>query len=100
MSEEQKRQEFINFLDTNVFEPAIRYGKENAISKIVSGVNLTRGRMSRLSSEGMVHFFWSAIAGTEKSNKFFKLLSDNGLVTFEHLRQEVTDRFGSEWLSA
>ena len=94
MSEEEKKQLVKEYFDENVFNPAIAYGKEVHNKSIVSGVNLTRVRMFRLpTAKKMLHFFWSAIAGTDKSIKFSEVMKDAGLTRFEDIFEDVRVRF-------
>ena len=55
-----KEQELMRYLHKKVFDPIL--DSPNAPSNIKSGVNLTIARMSRLSAEKMVQYFWSALA--------------------------------------
>jgi hypothetical protein len=53
-----KEQELMRYLHKKVFDPIL--DSPDAPSNIKSGVNLTIARMSRLSAEKMVQYFWSA----------------------------------------
>ena len=45
----------------------------------------------------MVHYFWSAIQGTDKSIEFSKLLKDNGVLRFEDILEEVRAKFNDDY---
>ena len=85
----------MQYLHDKVFDPILN--SKTCSSKIKSGVNFTVGRMSRLSAEKMVHYFWSALA-TDNSITFSKHMKDEGLTRFEDVMEEFRDRFNDKWL--
>lgn len=90
-----KEQELMSFLHQKVFNPILN--SATVSSKIKSGVNLTIGRMNRLSAEKMVQYFWSALA-TENAITFSKHLKAEGLIRFEDVMEEFRDKFNDRWL--
>lgn len=90
-----KEQEIMDFLHQKVFDPILNSKKTP--SNIRSGVNLTIGRMNKLSAEKMVQYFWSALA-TENAVKFSKKVEAENLPRFEDVFEEFRDRFNEEWL--
>jgi len=101
MSEEAKKQEVLNYLEENVWSEAERIGVENNDKHLKQGIRLTRLRMSLLpTAEKVVHFFWSAMEGTEKSLNFYELMKDYDLTTFEDVFTDFRTRFNDEWLRA
>ena len=101
MSEANKIEEFKTYLESKVWARAEQVGKENNDRHLVQGIRLTRYRMSQLpTAEKMVHFFWSAVEGTEKSINFYNLMKQYDLTTFEDVFKEVRVRFNDEWLRA
>ena len=97
MTEPQRCQEMDNYFNTKLFEPAIKYGKDNNIKEIVQGARYTRMRMEQLDSKRKLQYFWSAIQGTDKSIEFSKLLKDNGVLRFEDILEEVRIKFNDEY---
>ena len=99
MTEPQRCQEMDNYFNTKLFEPAIKYGKDNNIKEIVQGARYTRMRMEQLDSKRKLQYFWSAIQGTDKSIEFSKLLKDNGGVTWDCLDtlEEVRVKFNNDY---
>lgn len=91
-----KEQEVLGFLDEKVFAPALANPRSTAAIK--AGINLTRSRMSQRSAWGVVHYFWSAVIGTERSTKFAKQMKQIGLTRFEETIDEFRDKFGNQWL--
>lgn len=83
--------EIINFLDEKVFNPILT--NINVSSRVKSGVRITRERMLRLDSNGMIKYFWSAVSGTERSIDFYRLLENENLPTFEDVLVEFRERF-------
>lgn len=90
-----KEQELMKFLHEKVFDPILN--SKDAPVNIKSGVNLTIGRMNKLSAEKMVHYFWSALA-TDNAITFSKKMKEEGLSRFEDVFEEFRDKFNDEWL--
>lgn len=90
-----KEQELMDFMHQKVFDPILN--SSTASSKVKSGVNLTIGRMNRLTADKMVQYFWSALA-TENAINFSKHLKMEGLVRFEDVMEEFRDKFNDSWL--
>lgn len=92
-----REEEVLAFLDERVFNPALAHPRSTPAIK--AGVNLTRVRMSQRTAWMMVHYFWSAVIGTDKSKKFAKQMKEIGLNRFEETIDEFRERFGNDWLS-
>ena len=90
-----KEQELMAFLHQKVFDPILN--DPRASHQIKSGVNLTIGRMNRLSAEKMVQYFWSALA-TENAVSFARHLEAEGFPRFEDVAPEFSRRFDQNWL--
>lgn len=90
-----KEEELMNFLHEKVFDPIL--SSKEAPANIKSGVNLTIGRMNRLSAEKMIQYFWSALA-TDNPISFSKKIKAEGLPRFEDVLEEFRDRFNDAWL--
>lgn len=90
-----KEEELMTFLHEKVFDPILN--SKEASASVKSGVNLTIGRMNRLSAEKMVHYFWSALA-TDNAISFSKKMKEEGLPRFEDVLEEFRDRFNDAWL--
>ena len=91
-----KEQELMNYLHEKVFDPIL--ADPNVPAAIKSGVNLTIGRMNRLSAEKMIQYYWSALS-TDNSISFSKKMKAEGLPRFEDILEEFRDKFNDEWLS-
>ena len=100
MTEAQKCKEIMNYFDEKIFNPALDFAKRNHNNTIYRGINITRARMYRLSSEKKIQFFWSAIVGTDKSIRFSDILKDNGITRFEDIIEEVRTKFNNDYLKA
>lgn len=101
MTEMDKKREFTGYLEENIWSEAERVGKENNDMTLVKGIRLTRIRITQLpTAEKMVHYFWSAIQGTDKSINFSEKMKDYGLTRFEDVLEEVRTRFNDDWLRA
>jgi hypothetical protein len=67
--------------------------------KVKAGVNLTITRLRQRDALGMVHYYWTAVTGTERSVPFAKLLKSEGFPVFETETTlfEFRDRFNDKW---
>lgn len=101
MTEMDKKREFVTYLEENIWSEAERVGRENNNMTLVKGIRLTRIRITQLpTAEKMVHYFWSAIYGTDKSINFSEIMKEYGLTRFEDVLEEVRTRFNDDWLRA
>ena len=75
-----KEEEIMRFLEEHIFEPIL--SSSSASKKLKQGVRLTKMRMGKRDDEGMRHYYWSAIVGTEKSIGFAKILKKEGHILF------------------
>ena len=101
MTEMDKKREFVTYLEENIWSEAERVGRENNNTTLVKGIRLTRIRITQLpTAEKMVHYFWSAIQGTDKSINFSEIMKEYGLTRFEDVLEEVRTRFNDDWLRA
>jgi hypothetical protein len=49
--------------------------------------------MSQLDAAGMIHYFWSAVVGTERSTSFAAQMRREGFERFEEAIEEFRERF-------
>ena len=93
-----KEEELMQFLHQNVFDPILE--SPGASNSLKQGVRQTIMRLNRRDAEGMRHFYWSAITGSEKSIRFAAQMREEGFIRFE--TEEVLDefrrRFNDRWL--
>jgi hypothetical protein len=92
-----KEQEIMHFLHERVFDPVLN--SPLASEKLKKGVRMTIVRMEQRDASGMVHYFWSAVTGTEKSIGFARLMREEGFNRFEEAIDEFRDRFSDLWLN-
>ena len=90
-----KEQELMLFLHEKVFDPILDI--PNTPANIKSGVNLTIGRMNKLSAEKMIQYYWSALS-TDNAISFSKKVKAEKLPRFEDCLEEFRERFNDEWL--
>jgi hypothetical protein len=91
-----KETEIMKYLHDNVFDPILN--SKTAPSDLKKGVRITIMRMEKLNARKMVHYFWSAISGTEKSNAFAKRMKTEGFIRFEECLEEFREKFNDKWL--
>lgn len=88
------KKDVLDFLNLEVFEPAIKYSKENNLPEIAKGVRFTRMRMEQLpDARAVVQYFWSAVIGTDKSIKFSDTMKKHNIVRFEDVLEEFREKF-------
>lgn len=101
MTETEKKQEFLSYLENNVWGPAEKVGKENNDMTLVKGIRLTRVRISQLPTVvKMIHFFWSAVEGTDRSINFSNIMKSYNLTRFEDVLEEVRVKFNDSWINS
>jgi len=88
----------MDFLHDRVFDPII--AAPNASERLKKGARITIVRMSQLDAAGMVHYYWSAIVGTDPSIAFAALLRAEGFDRFEEAIDEFRVRFDDAFLRA
>lgn len=83
------------YLWSRQFETPLKEGSQ----KVKAGVNVTIARLRQRDALGMVHYYWSAVTGTERSVPFAKLLKSEGFDVFETEATlfEFRDRFNDKW---
>jgi len=97
MSRTTKEKEIMDFLHQRVFNPILDSPTSSNNTK--SGVRLTITRMSNLTAEKMIHYFWSALA-RDNAIRFSKKLKDEEQPRFEDVFEEFRDRFNEKWLKS
>ncbi len=95
MANMTKEDELMNFLHEKVFDPILN--SPTAPAKVKSGVNLTIGRMRRLTARKMIEYYWSALS-TSNAIEFSKKIKDAKLPRFEDCMEEFRERFNEDWL--
>ena len=93
-----KEAEIMAFLQQHVFEPILSSAR--ASERLKQGVRMTIVRMSQRDAAGMVHYYWSAIVGTERSVNFADDMRREGFTRFEDpgVIDEFRRRFNDPWL--
>lgn len=90
-----KEQELMKFLHKKIFDPIL--SNPDVPNNLKSGVNLTIGRMNKLSADKMIQYYWSALS-TDNAISFSKKMKAEGLPRFEDILEEFRDKFNDEWL--
>lgn len=91
-----KEEAIMNFLNENVFNPIL--DSEDSSATLKKGVRYTIMRLNDRDAAGMIHYYWSAIVGTERSTGFARQMRDEGFTRFEEVIDEFRDRFNDTWL--
>lgn len=91
-----KDQEIMDFLHREVFDPILN--SPNASESVKQGARYTIMRLNERDARGKIHYYWSALGGTEKSVGFAKQLRDEGFNRFEEVIDEFRLRFNDNWL--
>ena len=91
-----KEDEIMVFLHERVFDPILKSPQASQSHK--HGVRLTIARMWERDAAGMIEFYYSAIAGTDRSIDFSSQLRDAGFIRFEEVVDDFRKRFNEAWL--
>jgi hypothetical protein len=86
-----KEAEIMSFLRDRVFGPVL--ASPRASDRLKQGVRMTVTRMNQRDAAGMIHYFWSAIVGTERSTSFAAQMRREGFDRFEEAIEEFRLRF-------
>jgi hypothetical protein len=91
MSAGPEEAEIMEFLHNRVFQPVL--ASAAASERLKQGVRLTITRMSQRNAAGMIHYFWSAVVGTERSTSFATQMRREGFDRFEEAIEDFRVRF-------
>lgn len=92
-----KERQIMSYLEERVFNPVLETPRASA--KLKNGVRYTIMRLNQRDAAGMVSYFWSAIAGTEKAISFSALMKKEGFDRFEEALEDFRVRFDGRFLS-
>jgi len=91
-----KEEEIMVFLHERVFDPILK--SPEAPDSLKHGVRLTIARMWERDAAEMIEFYYSAIAGTDRSIAFAAQLREAGFIRFEEVADDFRKRFDEAWL--
>lgn len=91
-----KEQEIMDFLHDRVFDNILE--SPNASQNLKQGVRYTIMRLEERDAAGMIHYYWSAIIGTERSIGFAARMRQEGFTRFEEAIDEFRARFNDRFL--
>lgn len=81
-----KQKEIMDYLHDHIFNPIL--ASPHASERLKQGVRYTIMRIEQRDASGMVHYFWSAIIGTERSVGFAAKMKAEGFTRFEEVLEE------------
>jgi hypothetical protein len=84
-------QAIMDFLQARVFQPILT--SPTASERLKQGCRLTITRLEQRNAAMMVHYFWSAVVGTERSTSFAAQMRQEGFDRFEEVIPEFRARF-------
>ncbi|MYE58395.1 MAG: hypothetical protein F4X35_02245 [Alphaproteobacteria bacterium] len=91
-----KESAIMSFLHERIFDPILT--SPQASESLKQGVRYTIMRMEQRDATGMVHYYWSAIIGTERSISFAARMRQEGFDRFEEALEEFRVRFDDRFL--
>ena len=91
-----KEQELMSFLGEHIFNPIL--DSQHASAELKQGVRYTIMRMNERDAVGMVHYFWTAVVGNDKSVPFARRMKKEGFLRFEEIVEDFRDRFNDAWI--
>jgi hypothetical protein len=86
----------MDFLHDHVFNNILQ--SPNASAELKQGVRYTIMRLEERDAAGMIHYYWSAIIGTERSIGFAARMRREGFTRFEEAIDEFRVRFDDRFL--
>ena len=86
----------MDYLHEHIFDPILTAAR--ASESLKQGVRYTIMRMEQRDAAGMVHYFWSAIIGTERSVGFAAKMKAEGFTRFEEVLEDLRVRFDDRFL--
>lgn len=93
---DQKKAEILAYLNEMVFNPIL--DSDHASLKLKAGIRMTLVRMNERDAAGIVHFFWVAVSGTDRSTSFARQMREEGFARFEEIIEPFRERFNDRWL--
>lgn len=91
-----KEQQIMQFLHERIFDPILE--SQGASETLKQGVRYTIMRLEERDAAGMIHYYWSAIVGTEKSVGFAARMRSEGFERFEEAIDEFRVHFNDSFL--
>ena len=84
------------YLHEHVFDPILE--SKTASAGLKKGIRLTIMRLMERDAKGMVHYYWSAISGTDRSIRFADEMRNEGFIRFEETIEDFRRRFDDRFL--
>jgi hypothetical protein len=91
-----KKMEVLLYLHLHVFDPIL--DSPSASETLKKGIRFTISRMEGRDAKGIVHFYWSAVIGTERSTEFARQMRQEGFTRFEEIIEDFRNRFNDKWI--
>jgi hypothetical protein len=91
-----KETQIMDFLHKRIFDPILASPK--ASDALKQGVRYTIMRLEERDAAGMIHYYWSAIVGTERSIGFAARMRQEGFTRFEEAIDEFRNLFNDKFL--
>jgi hypothetical protein len=92
----RKEEQIMRFLHELIFDPILVSPK--ASDALKQGVRYTIIRLEERDAAGMIHYYWSAIVGTERSIGFASRMRQEGFTRFEEEIDEFRVLFNDRFL--
>lgn len=92
----RKETEIMAFLHERVFDPILQ--SPDATERLKKGIRFTKMRMEERDARGMIHYYWSAIVGTDPSINFAALMRTEGFGRFEEAIDEFRVKFDDAFI--
>jgi hypothetical protein len=92
----RKERQIMDYLHSRIFDPIL--ASPQASESLKQGVRYTIMRIEERDAAGMVHYYWSAMIGTERSISFAARMRQEGFTRFEEAIDEFRVRFNDRFL--
>jgi hypothetical protein len=93
---DSKQRQIMDYLHEQIFDPIL--ASPDASESLKQGVRYTIMRLEQREAAGMMHYFWSAIIGTERSVGFAAKMKAEGFTRFEEVLEDFRVRFDDKFL--
>jgi hypothetical protein len=96
MQLDAKQKQIMDYLHVHIFNPILT--SAHASADLKQGIRYTVMRLEQRDAAGMVHYFWSAIIGTERSVGFAAKMKTEGFTRFEEVLEDFRLKFDDRFL--
>lgn len=91
-----KKQQIIDYLDSNLFKPIIY--SPYASQQLKHDFKYMRDLLDQFSAEGILNYIWNMLGNKEVEAVLSNRLMDEGFYNYDHILDEFKHEFTYDWL--